>query len=137
MVVSAKRCAHPHSAGARTLYAAGPPVVERSLGRKISKEELGGAALAVDLAGTIDNAADSEAQCFEMIRRFLGYLPQNVWELPPVVDTGDSPGRREPALLDIVPKNRRQPYDMKRLIRLVVDRDSLFEIQPSFGKAVK
>jgi len=59
-----------------------------------------------------------------------------VWELPPVVDTGDSPDRREEALLDIVPKNRRQPYDMRRLIRLVVDRDSMFEIQPSFGKAV-
>lgn len=122
--------------GTSQVFAAGPPVVERSLGQKISKEDLGGAALAVDLAGTIDNVAESEAQCFDMIRRFLGYLPQNVWELPPVVDAGDSPARREEALLDIVPKNRRQPYDMKRLIRLVVDRDSMFEIQPSFGKAV-
>ncbi len=118
------------------VFAAGPPVVERSLGQKVTKEDLGGPALAVDLAGTIDNTAPDERECFGMIRRFLGYLPQNVWELPPVQDSGDPSDRREEALLGIVPKNRRQPYDMKRLIRLVVDRDSVFEIQPSFGKAV-
>ncbi|MDH4152072.1 MAG: propionyl-CoA carboxylase, partial [Betaproteobacteria bacterium] len=64
--------------GTSQVFAAGPPVVERSLGQKIDKEALGGSAIAVDLAGTIDNAADSEAQCFGMIRKFLSYLPQNV-----------------------------------------------------------
>ena len=65
------------------VFAAGPSVVERSLGQKITKEELGGPALAVDVAGTIDNVAASEHDCFAMIRRFLSYMPQNVWELPP------------------------------------------------------
>ena len=118
------------------VFAAGPPVVERSLGQKISKEDLGGPAIAVDVAGTIDNAAASEAQCFEMIRRYLSYMPQNVWELPPVLDCGDPADRCDDALLKIVPESRRQPYDMRKIIGMVVDRESMFEIQPTFGKAV-
>lgn len=122
--------------GTAQIFAAGPPVVERSLGERVSKEELGGSQLVVDIAGTVDNAAESEEDCFAMIRRFLSYLPQNVWELPPFVATGDAPERAEEALLDIVPEERRRPYSMKKLIELVVDRESLFEIQPTFGKSV-
>ncbi len=122
--------------GTSQVFAAGPPVVERSLGQKLNKEELGGAAIAVDAAGTIDNAADSEADCFAMIRRYLSYMPQNVWELPPVVETGDDPNRHEEALLSIVPRERRQPYNMRKLLALVADRESLFEIQPTFGRAL-
>ena len=91
------------------VFAAGPPVVERSLGQKITKEELGGAELAVDTAGTIDNVAASEQECLRMIRRFLGYMPQNVWELPPVASIDDPVDRCEDALLRIVPRDRRQP----------------------------
>jgi acetyl-CoA carboxylase carboxyltransferase component len=122
--------------GTSQVFAAGPPVVERSLGQKIDKESLGGAAIAVDAAGTIDNAAQSEAECFAMIRRYLSYMPQNVWQLPPVVDTGDDPNRREEARLTIVPRERRQPYNMRKLLSLIADRDSLFEIQPTFGRAL-
>jgi acetyl-CoA carboxylase carboxyltransferase component len=111
-------------------------VVERSLRQKVTKEELGGAAVAVAAAGTIDDVAESEERCFAMIRRFLSYLPQNVWALPPVVDSGDPPGRAEEELLSIVPRNRRKAYDMRRVIRLVADRDSVFEVQPAFGKAL-
>jgi acetyl-CoA carboxylase carboxyltransferase component len=122
--------------GTSQVFAAGPPVVERSLGMKISKEALGGPGIAVDVAGTIDNVAADEAQCFEMIRRYLSYMPQNVWELPPALDTGDPVDRCEDELLGIVPENRRHPYNMRTLIRLVVDRGSVFEIQPTFGKAL-
>jgi len=118
------------------VFAAGPPVVERSLRQKITKEDLGGPAIAVDVAGTIDNVAPSEAACFDMVRRYLSYMPQNVWALPPVVDTGDPAGRAEQELLSIVPRNRRKAYDMKKLMRLVADRDSVFELQPSYGKAL-
>ena len=118
------------------VFAAGPPVVERSLGQKLTKEELGGPAIAVDMAGTIDNAAETEADCFAMIRRYLSYMPQNVWELPPVVASGDDPARRDEGLLTIVPRERRQPYNMRKLVGMIVDRDSVFEIQPTFGRAV-
>jgi methylmalonyl-CoA decarboxylase subunit alpha len=118
------------------VFAAGPPVVERSLGQKVTKEELGGPGIAVDMAGTIDNVATDEKHCFELIRRYLSYMPQNVWELPPVVQSGDRVDRCEDALARIVPESRRKPYDMKKLVRMVADQDSVFEIQPSFGKAV-
>lgn len=118
------------------VFAAGPPVVRRSLGQDITKEELGGHQVAVDGAGTIDNAADSEGECFEMIRRYLSYMPQNVWHLPPRVDTGDDPSRADEDLLSIVPEDRRKPYDMRRLAEMVVDRGSMFEIQPTYGKGL-
>lgn len=122
--------------GTSQVFAAGPPVVQRSLGQKITKEELGGPPLAVDLAGTIDNRAPSEEACFADIKRFLSYLPTNVWELPPVVDTGDPADRCDEDLVSIVPKDRRRPYNMKKLIGHIVDRGSFFEIQPTFGKAL-
>jgi len=118
------------------VFAAGPPVVERSLGQKLTKEELGGAAVAVDLAGTIDNVAQSEQECFAMIRRYLSYMPQNVWELPPVVTCDDPVDRCDQALATIVPKDRRKPYNMRKLINMIIDRESGFEIQPTFGKAI-
>jgi methylmalonyl-CoA decarboxylase subunit alpha len=122
--------------GSSQVFAAGPPVVERSLGQRIDKEALGGAHVAVDQAGTIDNAAESEAECFAMIRRYLSYMPRNVWELPPVAASDDPPDRREEGLLTIVPRDRRQPYNMRSLVGMIVDRDSTFEIQPTFGKSV-
>ena len=68
--------------GTSHVFAAGPPVVSRSLGEEVSKEELGGSRVAVDTSGTIDNVASSESEAIETIRRFLSYMPQNVWELP-------------------------------------------------------
>jgi acetyl-CoA carboxylase carboxyltransferase component len=122
--------------GKSHIFAAGPPVVARSLGERVDKEALGGARVAVDAAGTIHNAVDSEEAGFAQLRRVLGYLPQNVWELPPVQASADPPGRREDELLTIVPRKRTQPYRMHRLIELVVDAGSAFEIQPSWGTAV-
>jgi acetyl-CoA carboxylase carboxyltransferase component len=111
-------------------------VVERAFGVKLGKEELGGAKVAVDTAGTIDNAAESEEDCFRQIRRFLSYLPTNVWELPPETPNGDPVDRCEEALASIVPRSGREAYNMKKLVEMVIDRDSLFEIQPTFGRAV-
>jgi acetyl-CoA carboxylase carboxyltransferase component len=122
--------------GQSQIFAAGPPVVERAFGIKVTKEELGGAKVSADTAGTIDNVAESEDDCFRQIRRFLSYLPQNVWELPPRVPCGDPVDRREEALAEIVPRSNRQPYNMRRLIELVVDRGSVFEIQGTFGRAL-
>jgi acetyl-CoA carboxylase carboxyltransferase component len=118
------------------IFAAGPPVVERSLGEKVTKEELGGSHMAVDVAGTVDNVVENETACFAAIRMFLSYMPQNVWELPPRIACDDPAERREEELLGIVPRERRQPYNMRRLIAMIVDRDSTFEIQPTFGKSV-
>ncbi|SFU48353.1 acyl-CoA carboxylase subunit beta [Halomonas korlensis] len=118
------------------VFAAGPPVVERSLGQVIDKEELGGAKVAVDTAGTIHNAASSEDEALEQIRRFLSFMPSNVWELPPVTAPNDPVDRCEERLASIVPEKRTQAYSMHRLVKMVMDEGSEFEIQPTFGKAV-
>src|SRR5690606_8831500 len=118
------------------IFAAGPPVVKRSLGQTIDKNDLGGAKVAVDTAGTIHNAAKSEEDALDQIRRFLSYMPSNVWELPPVVETDDPVDRCDEGLATIVPEKRTQAYNMKRLVQMVVDKDSTFEIRPSYGKSV-
>lgn len=122
--------------GKSQVFASGPPMVERALGVKIGKEDLGGAKVAVGIAGTIDNVVQSEEECLAMVKRFLSYMPQNVWELPPVVECDDPSDRTEEALLSILPRNRRAPYNMRKLLGLVADRGSLFEIQPLFGRAL-
>jgi len=122
--------------GQSQIFAAGPPVVARNFGVKLTKEELGGAKVAADTAGTIDNVAANEQEAFAMIRRFLSYLPTNVWELPPRIACDDPADRCEDALVDIIPCNIRQAYNMRKLVEMVVDRESTFEIQPSFGRAV-
>jgi acetyl-CoA carboxylase carboxyltransferase component len=122
--------------GISQVFAAGPPVVERSLGQKITKEELGGPSVAVDHAGTIDNRVDSEEACFAQIRRFLSYMPSNVWEAPPALSCNDPVDRCDDDLVRLVPKDRRRPYNMRKLIEHVVDRGSVFEIQPGYGKAL-
>src|SRR3546814_7254456 len=71
-----------------------------------------------------------------MIRRFLGYMPQNVWDLPPVVPAGDPVDRCEDELLSIVPEERRRAYNMRQAMQLIFDRGSIFELQPKFGRAL-
>jgi len=118
------------------LFAAGPPVVKRAIGLDISKQELGGTHVHVHESGVADNEAEDEHDCLAQVRRFLSYMPANVWELPPYRQPDDEPDRREEALLSIVPRARRRPYDMKRLIQLVVDLGSFFELKPFYGRCI-
>lgn len=121
--------------GTGQLFAAGPPVVKRAIGREISKEELGGAAIHVNESGVAHNDAATEAEACDQIRALLGYLPSNVWELPPYKQPTDSPARRDEELLSIVPEARTRPYDMRKLIGHVVDEGEFFEIQPKYGRS--
>ncbi len=122
--------------GQSQLFPAGPPVVRRALGLDIDKEELGGYRVHVFKSGVIDNLAENEEDCFRQIRRFLSYLPGNVWHLPPRSTPCDDPERREEELLTIIPRNRKRPYDARRLLHLIVDRDSLFELAPYYGRSL-
>jgi acetyl-CoA carboxylase carboxyltransferase component len=114
---------------------AGPAVVERALGEKLTKEELGGADVHAR-SGVVDNVAATEADALAQIRTFLSFMPRNVWELPPRREPGDDPGRREESLATIVPRSRRQAYDMRRIISLVVDDGEVFETGREFGRGI-
>jgi acetyl-CoA carboxylase carboxyltransferase component len=117
--------------GISQMFIAGPPVVAR-LGEALTKEELGGTDIHVR-AGAIDDAVATEAEAFARTRRFLSYLPSSVFELPPRRPASDDPERRDPWLIDAVPRDRRKVYDMRKIVRAVVDRDSFFEIGRKFG----
>ncbi|MFJ8025428.1 acyl-CoA carboxylase subunit beta [Streptomyces sp. NPDC096311] len=117
------------------LFAAGPAIVKRAIGVDVTKQELGGTGVHVHRSGVADNEAVDEKDCFTQMATFLSYLPQSVWELPPYIQPDDRPDRREEELLTIVPHERRG-YDMRRLVELVVDEGSMFEIKPYFGRCV-
>ena len=114
---------------------AGPKVVERALRQTISKEEMGGAHIHAK-NGVVDNLADDEADAFRQIRRFLSYMPRNAWELPPVIACEDPVDRREEALAAIVPEDRRKIYDMRKIIAMVADHGSVFEIAKGYAKGI-
>ncbi|HAK50841.1 MAG TPA: propionyl-CoA carboxylase [Gammaproteobacteria bacterium] len=118
--------------GVSQVMVAGPAIVERALGVKKTKEELGGWKVHTR-SGIVDNAADSEEEAFEQMRQFLTYMPQNVWQLPERIHSEDDPNRADDGLISIVPRDGRIPFDMRALIRHVVDLDSFFEIAPDFG----
>jgi acetyl-CoA carboxylase carboxyltransferase component len=122
--------------GSSQLFVAGPPVVKRGLGEDVDKETLGGSHIHAHGSGAVDNETDSEEEAFDQIRRFLSYLPQNVWEMPPRGPQDDDPTRREEELLSIIPRSRRRGYDPRRMLRLVLDHDSLFEIAPFYGRSL-
>ena len=113
---------------------AGPALVERALGERADKEALGGAAVH-EKSGVVDAVARDERDAFAQIRRFLSYLPTNVWQAAPRAECDDPRDRAEAALLAIVPRDRRKIYDARELVRLVLDRDSLFELGRGYGRA--
>ncbi|MAI53479.1 MAG: propionyl-CoA carboxylase [Gammaproteobacteria bacterium] len=112
---------------------AGPALVERALGRRLTKEELGGYRVH-EKSGVVDAVVDSEEAAFAVMRQFLSYLPQNVFEVPVRLPSEDRIDRAEEGLLDIVPRDVRRPFDMRKLVRWVVDTSSFLELAPKFGR---
>jgi acetyl-CoA carboxylase carboxyltransferase component len=120
--------------GISHMFIAGPPVVAR-LGQSVTKDELGAAEIHAR-AGAVDDVVTSEAEAFARARRFLSYLPPSVYELPPRTEPAADTERRDPWLIEAVPRDRRKVYDMRRILRAVVDADSLFEMGRKFGGPV-
>jgi acetyl-CoA carboxylase carboxyltransferase component len=119
--------------GTAQLFVAGPPVVAAAMGETPDKEALGGAR-AQTRAGAVDNEAADEDDALQQLKRFLSYLPPNVWEAPPIASTTDRPERREERLLEIVPRDPRKPYRARQILEAVLDRDSIFEIGAQYGR---
>lgn len=114
---------------------AGPQVVKRALNEELTKEELGG----VDVhtkSGVIDNVAKDEEDALNQIADFLSYLPDNVWQLPPYIAPEDDVERMEESLIDIVPKDRRKPFQMRKILKAVVDQGSYFEMSKKYGPSL-
>jgi acetyl-CoA carboxylase carboxyltransferase component len=121
--------------GTAQLFVAGPPVVRSGSGEVVDKEQLGGSGVHGG-NGAVDLVAASEPEAFAMIRRFLSYLPQSVYELPSAGECDDPADRREGSLLSAVPRERRQPYRIRDILRAVFDTGSVMEAQRYGGSIV-
>ena len=102
------------------LFVAGPPVVERGFGKPVGKNELGGSQIHAHGSGAVDNEVETEQEAFDTIRNFLSYLPQNVWQPPPRIESDDSVERRDESLLSVIPRDRRQMYQIREVIHAIV-----------------
>ena len=115
------------------MFVTGPEVVKTVTHEEVDFEELGGANVHSELSGVCHVAADSEADTLYLIRKLLTYLPQNNMEDPPFVPSNDDPLRMEEQLDHFIPDDPSKPYDMKDVIRMIVDDGQFFEIQEQYA----
>jgi methylmalonyl-CoA decarboxylase subunit alpha len=123
------------SAPQACMFAGGPPLVERALGMKVDKFELGGVDVHVRAAGNVDNSAESETEVFVQIRRFLSYLPSSVDGLPAAVG-GQAPAVGGDELAAIAAEVDGLRYDVRRIISGIVDEGTFFEVGEEFGQSL-
>lgn len=118
-------------AGTGMMAAGGPPVVKAATGQEVTKEELGGVEVHAKLSGIVDRVAETDEQAIAFARRFLSYLPTNAWAYPPAIEA------REPEPVDmdaVLPARPRAPFDVKKVIRGLVDAGSFFELKPDHAR---
>ena len=114
------------------MFVTGPDVVKAVTHEEVSFEDLGGASVHSEKSGVCHVAADNEADTLYLIRKLLMYLPQNNMEDPPFVP-GDDPLRMDEHLDTIIPDDPNKPYDIKEVIRMIVDGGQFFEIHENYA----
>jgi propionyl-CoA carboxylase beta chain len=119
--------------GSSYMFVTGPDVVKTVTHEDVTFEALGGAEVHASTSGVCHYVADTEADCLYMIRVLMSYLPQNNMEDPPYVPTTDDRLRTEEALNEIIPDDPSKPYEMRDVIRLVVDNGVFFEIHENYA----
>ncbi len=120
--------------GTSYMFITGPDVIKSVTGEEISFEDLGGALAHNMKSGVAHFACESDADAIEQIKRLLSFLPNNNLEDPPRAACADPVGREEPALDAIIPDNPRASYDMKEVIRAVVDDGDFFEVHKLYAQ---
>lgn len=119
------------------LFTAGPPLVEAATGEKIDKHVLGGPDVHVKQSGVVHNRAPDEAAALATARRYLQYFPSSAFEPAPRRAGGvDVEERRLDEILALIPPDSRKPYRMTRVLEMLCDEGTLFEVQPEFGSAL-
>jgi len=116
------------------MFITGPDVIRAATGEEVNFEELGGAMVHSTKSGVAHFACDSDAHAIDTIKELLGYLPSSWKEQPPVIDTGDDPSRITSDLDSIIPDNSSKSYDMKDIIRSIVDRGAFLEPHARFAQ---
>ncbi len=113
------------------MFITGPEVVKTVLGEEISMEDLGGARVQVEIAGNAHFFAMSEPECFDQIRRLISFLPDSNRQPPPTVER--KAPTEEYKIENLIPKDSKVPFDMRDIVRALVDGSEFFEIQERFA----
>ncbi|MDL2248360.1 methylmalonyl-CoA carboxyltransferase [Tyzzerella sp. OttesenSCG-928-J15] len=116
------------------MFITGPQVIKSVTGEEVTAEKLGGASTHNSISGVAHFMGENEEKTIEMIRKLVGFLPLNNLDACPVVNTGDDVNRVCSALDTVVPESSNKAYDMKDVIREVVDNNDFFEVQPMYAK---
>jgi methylmalonyl-CoA decarboxylase subunit alpha len=123
-----------------SMFTAGPPLVKAATGEEVTKEELGGPQIHVDLSGVAHNVVADDDAALALCRHYLSYFPANAWTAPPralhATDTADTGFRRLDDLLTLIPADDRKPYSMRAVVDRLVDAGSGLEIQPRYGRSL-
>ncbi len=115
------------------MFVTGPNVVKTVTHEDVSFEDLGGAMTHASKSGVAHFASENELECLRSIRKLLTFIPSNNLAELPSVECTDDPGRREERLRTIVPENPNKPYDMKEVVRLIVDEGDFFEVHEHYA----
>ncbi|MCL4767004.1 MAG: methylmalonyl-CoA carboxyltransferase [Hyphomicrobiaceae bacterium] len=118
------------------LAVSSPLLVSKAVNEAVDAEELGGWRLHAEVTGLADQVVDSDEAALDAIRTFLSYLPSHHNEPPPRAAVPAGSGAEMAGIAGLVPERRSQVYDMRRIVRCIVDKDSYFELKPRFGKAI-
>ncbi len=122
--------------GTSYMFITGPDVVKAVTHEQVTKEELGGAATHAEKSGVCQLTAPDDARCLELLRELLSFLPSNNGQDAPRLAASDPASREEPALDVLVPTESNKPYDMRDVLRLVVDDGYFFELSPRFAENI-
>ena len=113
-----------------------PSVMKEVTFVDVTQEEVGGALLHAEVSGINDLMVESDEEGIEVCRKLLGFFPLNNRQKPPVVKIGDPPERKNEALVDLIPVDPSQEYNMREVISEIVDSGDFFEIKPLYAKNV-
>ena len=115
------------------MYITGPQVIKAVTSEDVDHETLGGANTHMTKSGNVHLAGKNDEDTIEKVKQLLSYLPSNNKEKPPIVECDDDPEKIIPELNEVIPANPKQPYDMKKIIKLIADNGEFLEIQPKFA----
>jgi acetyl-CoA carboxylase carboxyltransferase component len=126
----------PMVKGTSSMSLGGARLVKAATGEDVTDHDMGGSQVHCYESGVGDNEVEDDAACIEAVRRFLSYLPSSNTEWSPMGHVDDPPDRMVDGLGKIVPANPRAAYDVRRVIKAVFDRDSWFEVKPTWAKNI-
>lgn len=118
------------------MFVTGPEVIKTVTHEEVTKEELGGAMTHNSKSGVAHLTAENDEHAMMMLRELMGYLPSNNMEDAPVKPCTDDINREDEKLQTLIPDDPNKPYDMKELIKAVVDNHNFFEIQPLYAQNI-